>query len=206
MLEVDVVFEDDVMIFYMFGLIGYFKGVVSCYCNILYVLFFWEFDGQVILFECGEEVFEFEIQLVMLFVVFFFYVIGLYVVFFSCYCNQCKMVLMYKWNLEEVVEFIECEQIMLFVVLVVMIGDFVCMVECIKVDFSMLFQVGGGGVLCVFEQVGQIDEFFINVLLGIGWGMLEMNVIGIGIGGEDYLYCLVSLGCCFVVFDLCIVD
>jgi len=204
--DVEIDPGDPATILYTSGSTGHPKGAVSCHRNIVSALLSWELDGKVSLALAGEEAPQFDYQLAALLAVPLFHATGSHAVLLASYRSQRKIVLMYKWDVEEAQRLIEAEKIAVFIAPAAMTGDLERAARTAIRDLSSLLTVGGGGAPRAPDQVRKIAGTFKKARPNTGWGMTETNAIGAGIGGEDYVNHPGSSGRVSALLDLRVLD
>lgn len=110
LLEVMIVFDDVVMIFYISGIMGVLKGVFGSYCNMMLNILIGGYFLVWLYLWCGEMLFEL-ILCVMLMVILMFYVIVCLVGMMGVIVIGSMVIFMYKWDMICVMEIIECEKV-----------------------------------------------------------------------------------------------
>ena len=136
---------DPATILYTSGSTGHPKGAVSCHRNIVNALLSWELDGKVGLALTGAEPPQLDYQLAALLAVPLFHATGSHAVLLASYRSQRKIVLMYKWDVEEAQRLIETEKVAVFIAPAAMTGDLERAARTATRDLSSLLTVGGGG-------------------------------------------------------------
>ncbi len=204
--DVEIDPGDPATILYTSGSTGHPKGAVSCHRNIVSALLSWELDGKVGLALGGAEAPQLDDQLATLLAVPLFHATGSHAVLLASYRSQRKIVLMYKWDVEEAQRLIETEKVAVFIAPAAMTGDLEQAARTTTRDLSSLLTVGGGGAPRAPDQVRKIAGTFEKALPNTGWGMTETNAIGTGIGGEDYVNHPGSSGRVSALLDLRVLD
>ena len=204
--EVDIDPNDPATILYTSGSTGHPKGAVSCHRNILSALLSWELDGKVGLVLTGAEAPQLDYQITALLAVPLFHATGSHAVMLASYRSQRKLILMYKWEVQEAQRLVEAERVAVFIAPAAMTGDLERAARTSTRDLSSLLTVGGGGAPRAPDQVQKIAGTFEKALPNTGWGMTETNAIGTGIGGEDYVNHPKSSGRVSALLDLRVLD
>ncbi|MGV0033636.1 MAG: class I adenylate-forming enzyme family protein [Candidatus Azotimanducaceae bacterium WSBS_2022_MAG_OTU7] len=208
--DVEIDPGDPATILYTSGSTGHPKGAVSCHRNIVSALLSWELDGKVGLALAGAQApqldYQLDYQLAALLAVPLFHATGSHAVLLASYRSQRKIVLMYKWDVEEAQRLIETEKVAVFIAPAAMTGDLEQAARTTTRDLNSLLTVGGGGAPRAPDQVRKIAGTFEKALPNTGWGMTETNAIGTGIGGEDYVNHPGSSGRVSALLDLRVLD
>ena len=204
--EVDIDPNDPATILYTSGSTGHPKGAVSCHRNILSALLSWELDGKVGLVLTGAQAPQLDYQIAALLAVPLFHATGSHAVMLASYRSQRKLILMYKWEVQEAQRLVEAERVAVFIAPAAMTGDLERAARTSTRDLSSLLTVGGGGAPRAPDQVQKIAGTFEKALPNTGWGMTETNAIGTGIGGEDYVNHPKSSGRVSALLDLRVLD
>ena len=202
--------HDPAIILYTSGSTGRPKGVVSSQRNILTAILAWEFAAvaQAMSVQSQNESHHSTIPVppAALLGVPLFHVMGMHVVYLSCYRSKRKLVCMYKWEPTQAAELVERERITTFSAPPAMTGDLAREAQNSRRDLSSLIAVGGGGAARAPEQVKQIDSSFTQAAPNTGWGMTETNAVGTSINGAEYLNHALSAGRALPCIQLRVVD
>ena len=204
--EVDIDPNDPATILYTSGSTGHPKGAVSCHRNILSALLSWELDGKAGLVLTGAKAPQLDYQITALLAVPLFHATGSHAVMLASYRSQRKLIMMYKWEVQEAQRLVEAERVAVFIAPAAMTGDLERAARTSTRDLSSLLTVGGGGAPRAPDQVQKIAGTFEKALPNTGWGMTETNAIGTGIGGEDYVNHPKSSGRVSALLDLRVLD
>ena len=116
-----------------------------------------------------------------------FHVTGCIPVLMSCVVAGLKLVIMYKWDVEQALEIIEREKITNFVGVPTQSWDLVNSPRFAEFDTSSLRSVGGGGAPAPPALVGKVASSFRNAGPQLGYGMTETNAYGPNHSGADYI-------------------
>ena len=116
-----------------------------------------------------------------------FHVTGCIPVLMSCVVAGLKLVIMYKWDVEQALEIIEREKITNFVGVPTQSWDLVNSPRFAEFDTSSLRTVGGGGAPAPPALVAKVASSFRNAGPQLGYGMTETNAYGPNHAGADYI-------------------
>jgi long-chain acyl-CoA synthetase len=202
--------NDPAIILYTSGSTGRPKGVVSSQRNILTAILAWEFaavaQAMSVQSQHDSPPSITPDPPAALLGVPLFHVMGMHVVYLSCYRSKRKLVCMYKWDPAQAAELVERERITTFSAPPAMTGDLAREAQNSRRDLSSLLAVGGGGAARAPEQVKQIDSSFTQAAPNTGWGMTETNAVGTSINGAEYLDHALSAGRALPCIQLRVVD
>jgi len=195
--------DDEALMLYTSGSTGHPKGALSSHRHVLATLFSWEVDNKAnILRGLSAAPSPDAPQTGVLLAIPLFHVTGLHSIFLQSYRQQRRIVSMYKWDAAAGADLIERLGLTHFVGPSAVTGDLVEYARATGRKFPSLVYVGGGGAARPAEQVLAIDKVFAAASPGTGWGMTELNALGAGCAGQDYLTHPSSGGRAHVVLDL----
>lgn len=178
--------DDHAMMLYTSGSTGFPKGAYSDHRAVISVLFTWVCVA-LSLKMLGRTNPDPEFQPKMLVAVPFFHVTGLLPVTLVSAVVGRKIVLMYKWDVEEALRLVEAEGITAFTGVPTMSYELATSPLREKYDTSSLTDIGGGGAARPPEHVRMIADAFAESNPGIGYGLTETNAIAAMMSGPEYL-------------------
>jgi len=189
--EVPIDPEDDATILYTSGSTGYPKGAVSSHRGIISTLFTWVLAGMsrnmVVAEDAGEDAPEPLYQPATLMTIPLFHVTGCHSIYLLSILLGRKIVLTYKWDVEEALRLIERERITNFNGVPTMSWELLQSPNIDKYDLSSLQDLSGGGAARPPEHVKLLREKFPDKDPAAGYGLTETNALGAVNGGGNYL-------------------
>ncbi len=135
-----------------------------------------------------------------------FHVTGCVPVMLSCFASGLKLVMMYRWDADRALEFIERERVTNFVGVPTQSWDLLESPKFAATDTSSLVSVGGGGAPAPPELVKRVASSFSSGKPNIGYGMTETNAYGPGNSGIDYIEHPTSTGRATPILELAVRD
>lgn len=135
-----------------------------------------------------------------------FHVSGLHAQFLSALRGGRRLVLMYKWDVEQALDLIRDERCTQFNGAPVMMQQLLASPRFGGVDTASLFGLGLGGGASSAGLLGWMVERKPDVIGGSGYGLTESNGIGAAIGGDPFVHKPASCGWPLPIVDLRIGD
>jgi len=184
--DVALATDDTAMMLYTSGSTGFPKGAYSDHRAVIGVLFNW-IVVALALKMLGRINPDPEFQPIMMVAVPFFHVTGLLPVMLVSAVVGRKLVLMYKWDVEEAFKLVDAEGVTSFTGVPTMSYEMAASPLRENYDLSSLTDIGGGGAARPPEHVKLIAEAFKGSSPGIGYGLTETNALGALLSGEEYM-------------------
>jgi acyl-CoA synthetase (AMP-forming)/AMP-acid ligase II len=184
--DVALATDDTAMMLYTSGSTGFPKGAYSDHRAVIGVLFNW-IVVALALKMLGRTNPDPEFQPIMMVAVPFFHVTGLLPVMLVSAVVGRKLVLMYKWDVEEAFKLVETEGVTSFTGVPTMSYEMAASPLRENYDLSSLTDIGGGGAARPPEHVKLIAEAFKGSSPGIGYGLTETNALGALLSGVEYM-------------------
>ena len=195
---------DDATILYTSGTTGRPKGAVSTHGAVVQALMAFACRGAVErLRQPGEPTTH---PPAFILIVPLFHVTGCVPVMLGCFIGGTKLVVMYKWDVDQALEIIEREQITNLVGVPTQSWDLVQASRFAEFDTSSLRDIGGGGAPAPPALVTKVNDSFAKGRPTIGYGMTETNAYGPQNRGGDYLAKPTSTGRVVPVMEIGIRD
>jgi len=97
-----------------------------------------------------------------------------------------KLVLLYRWDVNEAVRVIEAEKVTRFLGVPTQSADLIAAAKQQGTTLDSLDYLGAGGAKRPPVQVEELARCFPNAQIATGWGMTETNANGIGMIGAEY--------------------
>ncbi|MEQ8515568.1 MAG: AMP-binding protein, partial [Chromatocurvus sp.] len=206
--DVPVAADDYATIMYTSGSTGHPKGALSSHRGILSALYSWILMGTVTkklsppaaddapsLPHCG------------LLTIPLFHCTASHSAFLLSLVTGRKLVIMYKWDVEEALRLIEAEKVTWFTGVPTMSAELQAAARESGRDLSSLAEIFSGGAARPPDQVGKIKEAFGKSSPGIGYGLTETNALGAVNSGAFYIANPYSTGRAVpAVTDIAILD
>jgi len=200
--------EDDALILYTSGTTSLAKGVLSTHRAICQALTSFEFAGAVAGMTSPEIVQAIMAQgcaPTMLTAVPLFHVSGLHAHFLHSLRSGRRMVMMYRWDVEEALRLIERERVTAVAASTAMIAQLLSAPSFASTDTRSLTAVGLGGAAVTRRVIDLIGEKRPTPMAGIGYGLTETNGVGTVSSGATFLYKPTSSGIRLPIMDVRIV-
>jgi long-chain acyl-CoA synthetase len=200
--------DDDATIFYTSGTTGNPKGALGTHRNICNSILSLAYVGQQTALRLGNEIPAPEDAPVRhsLLSVPLFHVTGSHSNLVPILFGGGKMVLMYRWDVEQALKLIEREKISGFGGVPAMVWQVLESPSLATTDVSSIAGVGYGGAPAASELVRRILESFPDAQPSNGYGMTETSGIATMNAGIDYIENPDSVGTVVPVCDVIIAD
>ncbi|MDY7218052.1 class I adenylate-forming enzyme family protein [Denitrificimonas sp. JX-1] len=182
--------HDPALILYTSGTTGQAKGVLSsnkAVCQALYAL---DFQGALAYMTSEERVkplLESGLQPTMLLAYPMFHVSGLLSQFMSALRSGRRLVIMYKWDVDNAIDTIRDEKITQFAGVPMMMQQLIHSDRFATSDTDTLFALGLGGSGAPRALLSKLLESKPMALSGNGYGMTESNGICSAQGGNQFV-------------------
>lgn len=197
--------DDDAMILYTSGTTSRAKGVVSSHRAICQALASFEYSGAVAGMTSPESVkaiMALGFAPTVLTAVPLFHISGLLAHFLCSLRTGRRMVMMYKWNVEEALRLIEKERITAIAASTTMVAQLLGSPAFASTDTRSLTAVGLGGSGVNRRVIDLIEATRPNAMPGIGYGLTETNGIGTVSAGAMFRYKPTSSGVRVPIMDI----
>jgi long-chain acyl-CoA synthetase len=186
---VDLDGDDLAMIMYTSGTSGAPKGAASTHNAICQALFNFEFAATAAAMCNGEIIgamLERGFPPTSLLAVPLFHVSGCHAQFLTSLRGGRRIVMMYKWDVDRALQYIEEERITSIAAAPSMVLDLLESPAFDKTDTSSLFSIGIGGSATPARLSGLIQAKMPQNFSGTGWGMTETNAQGASLTGVAF--------------------
>ena len=207
--RIDIDGADLAMIMYTSGTSGRPKGAASTHGAICQALFNFEFAATAAAMCNGEMIgamLERGFAPTSLLAVPLFHVSGCHAQFLTSLRGGRRIVMMYKWDVDRALRYIEEERITSIAAAPSMILDLLESPTFDTADTSSLFSIGIGGAATPARLSGLIHEKMPQNFSGTGWGMTETNAQGASLTGTAFGAKPGSAGLPHPVVDITICD
>lgn len=182
--------QDPALILYTSGTTGLAKGVLSsnkAVCQAIYAL---DFQGAFAYMTSQERIMpliESGLQPTMLLAYPLFHVSGLFSQFMSALRGGRRLVMIYKWDVEDALNTIRDEKITQFAGVPTMLQQLIHHDRFSTSDTASLFALGLGGSAASKALLDKLVESKPMALSGSGYGMTESNGIGAAHAGNQFM-------------------
>ncbi len=183
--DIEVLPEDDHAITYTSGSTGFPKGAVSTQRGLITVLMAWAATNEAQKM-IGRIPMERETQAVALVTIPFFHVTGCNNSFLLSVIGGRRIILMYKWDIQEAFRLIEREKVTSFVGVPTMSYELTTNPDRVNYDLTSLEDLGAGGAARPADHLRILREAFPSVIPGIGYGLTETNALGTLNHADEY--------------------
>lgn len=131
-----------------------------------------------------------------------FHVSGCYAVFMTSLRAGRRIVIMYKWDVDQALQLIEQERLTTFTAAPSMLMDLLESPNFERHDMSSLFAVGAGGAATPAKIGLLMARRIKDAMPGTGWGLTETNGLGSSFGGAAFHEHVSSAGYVQPIIDL----
>lgn len=182
--------EDSALILYTSGTTGRAKGAVSsnkAVCQALYAL---DFQGAFAYMTSPERIkplIESGLQPTLLLAYPMFHVSGLFSQFMSALRGGRRLVILYKWDVDQALDTIRDEKVTQFAGVPTMMQQLLHHPRFATSDTDTLFALGLGGSAASSALLAKLLETKPMALSGNGYGMTESNGICAAHGGNQFM-------------------
>lgn len=199
--------DDIAQVLYTSGTTSRAKGVVSSHRAVAQALFALDYQGAFAGMTSPERIkpiMESGLQPTALISFPLFHVSGLQSQFLSMLRNGRRMVIMYKWDVEEALRLIETERCTQFNGAPVMMQQLINHPRFDSPATASLFALGMGGGASSEVLLERLLAVKPNAMVGAGFGMTECNGIGAAHSGDQFVHFPGSAGWPLPLVDLVI--
>lgn len=182
--------HDPALILYTSGTTGKAKGALSsnkAVCQALYAL---EFQGAFAYMTSQERVkplIESGLQPTLLLAFPLFHVSGLFSQFLAALRGGRRLVILYKWDVEQALNTIRDEKVTQFAGVPTMMQQLIHHPRFASTDTDTLFALGLGGSAASTALLGKLLDTKPMALSGSGYGMTETNGAGAAHSGNQFV-------------------
>jgi long-chain acyl-CoA synthetase len=201
--------DDLAMIMYTSGTSGTPKGAASTHRAICQALLNFEFAAAAAAMCNGgiiNAMLERGFPPTSLLAVPLFHVSGCHAQFLASLRGGRRLVMMYKWDVERALQYIEEERITTIAAAPSMVLDLLESPSFDRTDTNSLFSIGVGGAATPTRLTDLIQAKMPSNFSGTGWGMTETNAQGASLTGKAFATKLGSAGLPHPIVDFKICD
>src|SRR5690606_36253574 len=197
--------EAPALLLYTSGTTSRAKGVLSTHRAVAQSLFALDYQGAFAGMTSPERIkpiMESGLQPTALLCFPLFHVSGLHAQFLSMLRHGRRMVIMYKWDVEEALRLIETERCTQFNGAPVMMQQLINHPRFDSPATATLFALGLGGGASSRVMLDRLMTCKPTAMAGTGYGMTESNGIGATLAGEQFVHFSTSSGWPYPLIDL----
>ena len=206
---VEIAGDDVAMIMYTSGTSGKPKGAVSTHRAICQALYNMECAAIAAAMTNGELIgamLERGYEPTSLLAVPLFHVSGCHAQFLANLRGGRRIVMMYKWDVDKALEYIESERVTTIAAAPSMMLDLLESDKFADTDTSSLFSLGIGGAATPPKVAKLLAQRLPQNFSGTGWGMTETNAQGASLTGKAFSVKSGSAGFPHAIVDIQICD
>jgi len=200
---------ESALLLYTSGTTSRAKGVISSHkavCQAIYALEFQGAFAALISPERIEPIIKSGMQPTVLLAYPMFHVSGIFSQFINALRNGYRLVMLYKWDVDEALSTIKREQITQFNGVPTMVQHLVCHERFSSPDTNSLYSLGMGGSAATQSLLTKLLEAKPLAMSGTGYGMTESNGICAAHSGEQFIAFPKSAGWPLPIVDIAIGD
>ncbi len=197
--------DDAALILFTSGTTNRAKAAVSTQRAVSQALFTLEFQGAfagMTSYERVRPLLESGLQPTVLLAVPLFHVSGLHAMALSALRGGRRIVMMYKWDVDQAMELIARERCTQFSGAPVMMQQLLAHPRFGNEDTACLMALGLGGGAASSTLLGRLIEARPNALAGAGYGLTESNGIGAALAGNQFVAHRGSAGWALPIVDI----
>ncbi|MCD1638175.1 acyl--CoA ligase [Pseudomonas stutzeri] len=201
--------EDPALILFTSGTTQRAKAVVSSHRAVSQALYALEFQGAfagMTSYERIRPLLESGLQPTLLLAVPLFHVSGLHAMFLNALRSGRRIVMMYKWDVDQALELVARERCTQFSGAPVMMQQLLAHPRFISEETSSLMGLGLGGGAASAGLLDQLIGLKPAALAGAGYGLTESNGIGAAYAGNQFVARPGNAGWALPIVDIRIGD
>jgi long-chain acyl-CoA synthetase len=202
--------EDNATILYTSGTTGFPKGALGTHRNICSMAVTGGFLGVRALLREGGSLSDLaalqKTQQVLLLAVPLFHVVGSHGVLLNAVVTGSKIIMMYKWDAKQALDYIESAGVTVLTATPTMIWQLVDDPEVASRNLSSVRSVGYGGAPAPPELRRRVAELMPGAMAGTGYGITEASSVVSGLHGSDYGARPTSAGVAIPISEIIAVD